>query len=238
MENVPFYISTGLAFTTFLTAFIFFKAANNSKRTLLILTGWLVLQAIIGLSGFYTVSDTLPPRFMLTIVPPLAFIAVLFVTKKGLRFIDNLNMKTLTLLHTVRIPVELILFGLFMYKTIPQLMTFEGRNFDIIAGLTAPLIYYYGFVKNKLNRKVLLAWNFICLALLLNIVSNAVLAAPFPFQQFAFEQPNIAVLYFPYVWLPACVVPLVLFSHLVSIRQLIKEKVFTKKITYVTNIQA
>jgi hypothetical protein len=42
----------------------------------------------------------------------------------------------------------------------------------------------------------------------------------FPFQQFAFDQPNIAVLYFPFIWLPSCVVPLVLLSHLAAIRQL------------------
>jgi hypothetical protein len=60
----------------------------------------------------------------------------------------------------------------------------------------------------------------ICLGLLINIVSNAILSAPFPFQQFAFDQPNIAVLYFPFIWLPCCVVPLVLLSHLAAIRQL------------------
>lgn len=93
-------------------------------------------------------------------------------------------------------------------------MTFEGRNFDILSGLTAPIIFYFGFVTKQLDRKVILIWNFICLALLINIVVVAILSAPFPFQQFAFDQPNIAVLYFPFNWLPSCVVPLVLLSHL------------------------
>jgi hypothetical protein len=107
-------------------------------------------------------------------------------------------------------------------------MTFEGRNFDIISGITAPFIYYFGFIKNKIPQTVLLAWNFICLALLINIVMNAVLSAPFTFQQFAFDQPNIAIFYFPFVWLPCCVVPIVLFSHLATIRQLLVKQ--TKKI--------
>jgi hypothetical protein len=68
-----------------------------------------------------------------------------------------------------------------------------------------------------------LLWNFICLGLLVNIIVNAVLSAPFPFQQFGFSQPNIAVLYFPYVWLPCGIVPLVLLSHLAVIRQLSKK---------------
>jgi hypothetical protein len=228
MENLPVYITAGFILTTFLTVYIFYKAANNSKQVLLILLASLALQAAIGLTGFYTVTNTLPPRFVLLILPPLFFIAVLFATEKGRGFIDSMNTKTLTLLHLVRIPVEFILFGLFIHKAIPQLMTFEGRNFDIISGITAPFIYYFGFIKNKIPQKVLLAWNFICVALLINIVLNAVLSAPFTFQQFAFDQPNIAILYFPFVWLPACVVPLVLLSHLATIRQLLKKQ--TKKV--------
>ena len=60
--------------------------------------------------------------------------------------------------------------------------------------------------------------------LLANIVINAILSSPFPLQQFAFDQPNIAILYFPFSWLPTFVVPVVLFCHLASIRQLLKKE--------------
>jgi hypothetical protein len=103
-------------------------------------------------------------------------------------------------------------------------MTFEGRNFDILSGLTAPIIYYLYFVKKCVNKNVFITWNLICIGLLLNVVINAILSVPSPFQQFAFEQPNIAILYFPYVWLPSCVVPLVFLSHFVTIRQLVGKK--------------
>ena len=103
-------------------------------------------------------------------------------------------------------------------------MTFEGRNPDIFSGLTAPFIYYFGYVKQKLSRSILLFWNFLCLGLLANIVLNAIFAFPGPIQKYAFDQPNIAVMYFPFIWLPCCIVPLVLFSHLVTIRQLFLKK--------------
>jgi len=102
-------------------------------------------------------------------------------------------------------------------------MTFEGRNFDILSGITAPVIYYFGFKGKGLNTKLLLTWNFICLTLLINIVINAILSVPFSFQKFGFDQPNIALLYFPFIWLPCCIVPLVLLAHLASIRKLLKE---------------
>jgi hypothetical protein len=135
---------------------------------------------------------------------------------------DGLPLAHLTYLHVVRIPVEIVLYLLFINHTVPELMTFEGRNLDIISGVSSPLIAYFGIAKGKPKKTLLLIWNFICLGLLFNIVIHAVLSAPFPFQQFAFDQPNIAVLHFPFIWLPTFIVPLVLFSHLTSIRQLIK----------------
>jgi hypothetical protein len=215
------YVSIVFILTTLLTVLLFYKATNNKKNTLLIITCWLLLQAFLSFSGFYLVTDTFPPRFPLIALPPVLLIIGLFVTTGGRIFLDSLNLKTLTLLHVVRIPVELCLYWLFLNKTVPQLMTFEGRNFDILAGLSAPLIFYFGFVKNNLSKTVLLIWNFICLGLLINIVVNAILSVPSDFQQFAFDQPNTAILYFPFVWLPACVVPLVLLAHLAVIRKLL-----------------
>ena len=221
MENLPVYISITFILTTFITVFLFYKAANYSKAFIIIMGSWLALQTVIGVTGFYTTTDQMPPRFLVLVLPPMMLIIVLLITRRGRHFIDQLDLKTLTLLHVIRVPVELVLFWLFSYKTIPQLMTFEGRNFDILSGITAALVFYFFFNKKWIGRKVLLTWNIICLALLVNIVKDAVLSAPFSFQKFAFDQPNVAILYFPFIWLPCCVVPLVLFCHLASIRQLL-----------------
>jgi len=221
ISSLPLYINAIFITTTLLSIFLFYKASKKSKNTLVLLFAWLIFQAALGLSGFYTITKSFPPRFALLALPALLFIIALFITANGKAYLDKLDAKALTILHIVRIPVELCLYWLFLHKAIPKLMTFEGRNFDIIAGLTAPLIFYFGYVKNALNKKMLLLWNFICLGLLLNIVINAVLSAPSSFQQFAFDHPNTAILYFPFVWLPCCVVPLVLLAHLVCIKKLL-----------------
>ena len=222
MENLPVYVKVVFVLTTFLTIFLFHRATRQSTLTLGILFIWLGLQSFIGVSGFYTNTDTVPPRFLLLIGPPLLFIIVLFFTSGGKAFLDALDLKNLTIVHTIRIPVEIVLFWLFLHRGIPELMTFEGRNFDILSGITAPLIYYFGFVKSQLNTKILVLWNLICLGLLINIVANAALSVPTVFQKFAFDQPNVAILYFPFIWLPACVVPLVLLAHLATLRQLLR----------------
>lgn len=222
LDRVPAYVSLVFLATTLLTIWLFFRATNHSKQTLIPLISWAILQIMVALVGFYLEISVIPPRILFSLLPVFICIGILFNTQKGKIFIDGLSLEKLTMLHIIRIPVEIILYWLFLYKAIPQLMTFEGRNFDILAGITAPIVYYFVFVKKSMSYKIFFGWNIICLLLLSNIVVNAILASPVPFQQFAFEQPNIAILYFPYNLLPSVVVPLVLFSHLVTIRRLLK----------------
>ncbi len=221
MNNVPLIISILFVIITLLTVWQFYNAANKSKTVIVCLSILLLLQAVIGLSGFYRVTQTFPPRFVLLIGPGLIFSVVLLLTKWGKNFVDSLNIKKLTLLHTLRIPVEITLYFVCTAKLIPGLMTFEGNNYDILSGLSAPVIFYLVFVSKKLNNKALLVWNFVCLGLLINVLIIAILSAQTPFQQLAFDQPNIGVTFFPFVWLPAVVVPIVFLSHLAAIRQLI-----------------
>lgn len=225
MEHLPFYIKLIFILSTIFSVLMLYKAGNYSKSIILITLSWLALQAVVSLSGFYTVTSTIPPRFALLVFPPVILIAVSFFTRKGRNILDGFSLKTLTLLHLVRIPVELGLYGLYLHRVVPEIMTFEGRNFDILCGLTAPIVYYFGYIKKVLNSKVLIAWNILCLLSLANIVSTAVLSAPFPIQQFAFDQPNVALLYFPFVWLPCCIVPGVLLAHLVTIKRLINSSI-------------
>ena len=234
LENLPNFISIIFAITTVVTLLLFYwttknssseNIRNKSKLILFGLTIWLIIQAVLTLKKVYnSETNLIPPKIIIFgIAPTILTIILLFITKKGREFIDSLDLAKITYINIVRVPVEIVLFWLFTNKVIPELMTFEGRNFDIFAGITAPLIAYYGIQKGKLNQKGILIWNFICLGLLLNIVVNALLSAPSPFQKFAFEQPNIAILNFPFSWLPTFIVPIVMFGHLTSIRKLTKK---------------
>jgi len=196
------------------------------KPTIIVLSLWLAFQGILTFNEFYYDTFSFPPRFALLLGPTIIIIVLLFLTKKGKNYIQNLNQTTLTYLHTIRIPVEFTLYWLCCMGLVPELMTFDGRNFDIISGITAPFIAYFGYTKGKISRTGLIIWNIICLGLLVNIVTHAILSVPSNFQQFAFDQPNVAILTFPFSWLACCVVPIVLFSHLVSLSLLFKNKSF------------
>jgi hypothetical protein len=222
MQAQPLYTSMLFIAVTIFPVFMAWKASHYSRTFIIVVIAWLILNALGALSLFYSNTAGTPPRFALAVVPALLGILVLFVTRAGKKFLDGLDLGTLILLNVVRIPVEMGLFLLFSNKAIPEVMTFEGRNFDIVSGITAPVLWLL-YTKFQ-TRKLLLFWNFLCLALLINIVGTAIVAAPFEFQQIAFDQPNIAVMYFPYIWLPCCIVPLVLLSHLAMIRHLLSRR--------------
>jgi len=223
METIPLNSSILIGFATICSVWFFYRATGQSKIFLTISLAWIAVQAAISISGFYINTNSAPPRFGLLIVPPVVGMILWLSTSKSRMVIDQSDIRWLTLLHTVRMPVEAALYLLSLDKLIPSLMTFEGMNFDILAGLSAPVIFYLVFIR-KASTRILLLWNIISLVLLLNIVIIAVLSLPTSFQQFAFDQPNIALLYFPMTLLPAVIVPLVLASHIIVIRQLISKK--------------
>jgi hypothetical protein len=235
VENLPIYITLTFGLTTVITLWLFIQAIKSSVSELtksksttifFVLACWLALQALLTFKNVYnTDTNSFPPRIILMgIFPLMMTILLLFATSKGRQFIDSLPLKNLIYLNIVRIPVEIVLFWLFLNKAIPGLMTFEGRNFDILAGITAPFIAYFGLAKQRISKQLILIWNVISLGLLINIVVNALLSVPSPIQKFAFDQPNIAILNFPFSWLPTFIVPVVLFGHLTSIRQLLNKE--------------
>ncbi|WP_299116712.1 hypothetical protein [uncultured Winogradskyella sp.] len=216
-------VSIGFILTTIATLWFFYQS-SKSKNVLFTILTWMILVGLLGLIGFYQVKNTTPPRFIFLLGPGIVLVLIYSLTHRGRKFIDEQSLKWLTLLHAVRIPVEIILYYIFLEGYIPDLMTFKGYNYDIISGLSAPIMHYAVFVRHWVGKKGLLIWNFICLGLLINILTIAVLSAQTPLQRLAFNQPNIGATFFPYVWLPAVIVPIVLFSHLASIKQLLSLK--------------
>jgi hypothetical protein len=230
LSNVPITVSILFILTAILTLILFVNSflaitpKSVQRKTLWVLLVWLVVQTGLTFRGaYYGTTDVLPPRILLFgVLPTILAMVLLLKTKSGRKFSDHLSLKQLTLLSVVRVPVEIVLWMLFLNHTIPDIMTFEGWNFDILAGITAPLIVYFG-IKQKTRKTLLIAWNIVGIVMLTWIVVIATLASPFPLQQLAFDQPNIAILYFPFSLLPTFVVPVVYFSHLASLRLLLKK---------------
>ena len=229
MEMLPAYIAVVFILTTFGCVAFLLQAIKSvglerlpSKILIYLLPLWIVFSGALALGGFYQNASSVPPRvFLFGVFPALLLIIIYFLLfRRG--FIESMPLRVLTLLHVVRIPVELVLYWLFIGGLMPQMMTFEGRNFDILSGILAPLVYLVAFRGKTTVKWLLVAYNVIGLILLANVVSIAALSMPSPMQQLNFGQPLRAVMFFPYIWLPAIVVPIVLFAHLASLWKLLR----------------
>ncbi|RYF58392.1 MAG: hypothetical protein EOO39_34305, partial [Cytophagaceae bacterium] len=164
LAQPPLWLAILFALTTALTLFAFLMAVRQSmpKRVFPVLTGlliWLFLIGLLASQDFFLNLNARPPRLPLAVGLPTLLILVLFISRGGRRFLDALSLPAITYLNSVRILVEIVLYGLFIHHQIPQLITFEGRNFDIIAGLTAPVIAYFSFTRPLLSTRWLLIWN-------------------------------------------------------------------------------
>ena len=228
---LPVLLNVVFILTTLLCLFLFVRAMNNSRKAMIAFVVIMLLQGLISFTGFYTALNVVPPRFLFLLLPSLILLIVFLFSATGKVFMKSLSLKKLHWIHVVRLPVELILHWLYLEKQVPRAMTYDGFNYDIISGLSAPLIIAFAFRKNGYNRPALIIWNIFCLTLLVNIVSIAIVSAESPFQQIAFTQPNRAVLFFPFVWLPSCIVPVVLFAHCASLYKLFTQNSHQSKTT-------
>ena len=222
IENLPIWIDLTFIFTFVLTIILFHFSNGEPKKLTLFIIVWSIMQSILAYTGFYQNTDSIPPRFGLVLIPITSLIIYGLLPRQQKWFSETRQIKISTFLHSVRIPIEIVLFGLFINDMIPELMTFEGRNYDILVGITAPIIGWL-FLKEKISKKILIGWNIIALFFVVFIFFNGMLSAELPFQQFGFVQPNRAVNYFPYVLLPATIAPIVIWTHISDIIKLRKE---------------
>lgn len=181
---------------------------------------WFLFVTVWSASGMMARFEDFPFNFAPVVVIPVVSILLLVFFSKGLsEILQQIPTHQIVLLQNFRVFVEVLLWLLFVVNMLPEQMTFEGRNFDILAGLTAPIVSWLLY-KNKLSRTGAVVWNFICLGLLINIVTIAVLSTPSPWRVFFEEPSNTVVTLFPISFLPGFLVPLALALHLFSLKQL------------------
>jgi hypothetical protein len=196
-------------FVTALALLGLFLISKNNRKLFVYFLLWGAVSSLLAWNGFFSNTQSIPPRFVLIILMDVVLVVYAF---KYLKFAPK-HLKILLAINVLRIPVEMVLMQLFLEGLIPEIMTYEGWNFDIVSGIGALILLILSFTKIKL-KQVVRIWNVLALILLATIVSLAILSAPTPIQQLAFDQPNVAVLRVPYVCLPAVVVPVVLISQI------------------------
>ena len=197
------------------------KQRRVLTRAVVIVIAWVAILSIASLRGFFANFNTLPPRIPLAIL--LSFVAILLFafSSTGTQLIRSAPPQWLILPQAFRIVVELLLLLAFLAGKLPEQMTLEGRNWDILSGLLALPVGYFCFVKkSRRSFNIALAFNILGLLLLFNILIVAALSMPTPLQYFRNAPANTLIAYFPFILLPGVLVPMAFALHVFSLRQL------------------
>ncbi|MFZ5893831.1 MAG: hypothetical protein ACOY0T_22410 [Myxococcota bacterium] len=183
--------------------------------------GWLALTGVLAASGVFARFELRPPPLMLMMAAILVVSVALGLSRVGAE-LSQLPLPVLIGWQAFRFPLELVMHEAANVGLMPSVMSYSGRNFDIVSGVSA-LVLALALARFRVPRGVVIAWQVLASALLLNIMVVAILATPL-FHAFGEDQVNTWVAYFPYVWLPAVMVSTAVLGHIVIARRLLAER--------------
>jgi len=180
---------------------------------------WLAVTGLAGWIGLVRDFQREPPPMVVLLFAAVVLTVVTAVSRVGSLLVAEAGIAWLVGVQAFRIAVEIFLDWGHRVDLVPVQMTFEGRNWDIVSGVSAAGVAWL-VTKGRAPRWLILLWNCVGLALLLNIVVIAILSMPTPMLRFHNRPANTFISYFPYIWLPAFLVQLALFGHLLVFRWL------------------
>jgi hypothetical protein len=195
------------------------RAGHSNTAILALAVPYLILPGLLARAGALNRYSPLPAPALL-LIAILTILTAVLVLSAGSRLAASVPLGAVVTLQAFRIVVEWLLYRLYREGVVPVQMTYAGRNFDIISGLTGLVLGIWLLSGRPLPGSVLWAWNILGLGLLANIVVTAVLSTPAPFRLFLEGPPNLLPSTFPFVWLPSFLVQVAWGSHLLIFRQL------------------
>lgn len=181
---------------------------------------WFILVSTLAILGIFADFTAVPPKLPFALIFPI-FVLIFILRSKNLdSILAHIPPQWFLNIQFFRFFVEILLWFLFLDDVLPKRMTFEGYNWDILAGITGPVFAYICFGNQQHKKWLAIVWNIVGLILLINIVSIALMTMPTPFQ--VFQEDNTIVGHFPIVLLPTILVPIAYYMHILSLRQLLK----------------
>lgn len=185
---------------------------------ILLLAIWLVPSAVAAWKGWLTFTGR-PPTFFVLLALTTVATTILAFSPAGTRLVAGIGVVGLVGFQAFRTLLELVLHRLFREGAVPIQMTFAGSNFDIVTGILALGVIGWSLVSPP-PRWAILGFNGIGLALLVTIVSIAILSMPMPWRRFPEGPSADFVTRWPFVWLPTVLVQAAWFGHLLVFRKL------------------
>jgi hypothetical protein len=179
---------------------------------------WLLLTALVAASGILRRFDTTPPPFAIFVLTVVVIGVAVPCSSLGTLLVRGLPLWALVGFQVFRFPLELVMHRAYVEGVMPAQMSYSGLNYDILTGISAGILGLW-LRRRAVPRWIVAAWNVVGFALLVNVVTIAILSAPV-FAWFGRDRLNVFVTYPPFVWLPAILVPAALMGHILVWRWL------------------
>ena len=104
----------------------------------------------------------------------------------------------------------------------PKEVTFHGRNFDILIGISAPLAAW-AVQRWGLGPRFSLIWNTLGIIVLCGTILVISRTVPGPLFAGNISHPFIQFAEWPVIWIPAFLAPFAIFLHIFSVRQAVND---------------
>ena len=197
---------------------------SRITKFLLFAVTWCAYVFVVCATGFIK-ETSLPPRMPLLLILPLFGIMGWFMfSKRSTQFLDRVPIHYPVFFQSFRVAVELLIYWAFLKGLAPKEASFEGYNFEIYFGAFA-LIVGFAVYHKKLNKRLLVIWNIIGLCFLAMIVGifTTILYNP-AIWGYDTAVVNPEMMTFPFMLIPSVFMPVAVFSHVFSIRQVTLDK--------------
>lgn len=183
------------------------------------------LAAGVALAAWLTV----PSGYAQPDAPPLDDLVVLALTAVGVlvalgaalsrgvgALLDRTSGAWLVGAQGARLVLALVLWRLAAEGLYPHRVAAGGMSLDLATGALAPLVAWLAYRERTLSERWLLAFHGLGLALLAVLLGEALLVV---------TSASDVLEASPFLWLPTFVVPVALFAHVASLRQVLRQRV-------------
>lgn len=206
----------------------FSKTSKAKSKKLILVICLLLWQLYIFTLGQTDIlsSYELPPRFAIFLIGPAFLFTGIFIYKnRNNRWLHHIPMRWLVYLQSFRILVETLFVFSVAEGILHTNVTIEGYNLDIILGFTAPIVAYLAFNKNIISKKMVIAWNYLGLAVLASVIF-VFLSSVFLPEIYGSNNSLMSLKFtnYPYTLIAGFLMPVAVFMHVLSIVQLRKSK--------------
>ena len=204
----------------------FGKTKKAQRKKMFLILGLLLWNLyIFALDGTGLLQTfELPPRFgLFLILPAFLFTGIFIYINRNSEWLQHIPKSWLVFIQAFRIGVETLFVFSITAGVLHSNVTIEGYNFDMILGITAPIVGFL-FLKRILSEKILVLWNYIGLLVLASVIL-VFMTTIFTPEIYGFEGTPMPMEFtrYPYTVVAGFLMPAAVFIHVLSIVQLSKK---------------